>query len=213
MSGRENWSVSAGGSLNITRFVFLVLLALQCTACAFTRPADSTLTCKAEVSEPSRVRFSGAGAGAGIMLSSTMGPMGLAVGVAIDEGIAGEIDQTFRSAGGDIQQIFDDVLDELCAKSVDFRGGANGDLADGTTVVGTLDHYGFKSVGGDQGAVAPSIAGSLQRGEERLEFRHVAEQSAPELRATLEELKSDGGVTAKLLRAALESALEQALAD
>ena len=35
--------------------------------------------------QPNRIRFSGKGAGAGVMMASTVGPMGIAIGVAIDD--------------------------------------------------------------------------------------------------------------------------------
>ena len=44
--------------------------------------------------EPNRIRFSGKGAGAGMMLMSSMGPSGIAIGVAIDEGIGKDIEKT-----------------------------------------------------------------------------------------------------------------------
>lgn len=37
-----------------------------------------------------------------MMLMSSMGPMGIAVGIAIDEGIGKEIDTKFKEAGGDL---------------------------------------------------------------------------------------------------------------
>ncbi len=46
---------------------------------------------KVEFAEPNRIQFQGKGAGAGIALMSTMGPVGIALGVAIDEGIAKDI--------------------------------------------------------------------------------------------------------------------------
>lgn len=42
-------------------------------------------------SSPDRISFQGKGAGAGIALMSSMGPVGIALGVAIDEGIAKDI--------------------------------------------------------------------------------------------------------------------------
>lgn len=49
-----------------------------------------------------RVRFSGKSAGAGIALSSSMGPAGIAIGVAIDEGIAKDIGHALTAKNFDI---------------------------------------------------------------------------------------------------------------
>ena len=58
-----------------------------------------------QIDEPNRMRFSGKGAGAGMMLSSSMGPMGIAIGVAIDEGIGKELDETAREGGFSIEEL------------------------------------------------------------------------------------------------------------
>ena len=57
------------------------------------------------VSEPDRIRFSGKGAGAGMMMSASMGPMGVAIGVAIDEGISKKIDAAARQSHFDVKAL------------------------------------------------------------------------------------------------------------
>ena len=52
--------------------------------------------------EDNRIRFKGKGASAGMMLMSSMGPTGIAIGVAIDEGIAKKINAAFESEGENI---------------------------------------------------------------------------------------------------------------
>ncbi len=67
-------------------------------------PQGKTLTIK--WSEPQKLHFQGKGAGAGIALMSTMGAMGMAIGVAIDEGIAKDISKTRAASGKTIEDIF-----------------------------------------------------------------------------------------------------------
>lgn len=62
--------------------------------------ADTLVTVATE--DDQRIRFSGKGAGAGIALSSSMGPAGIAIGVAIDEGIAKDIGRALATREFDI---------------------------------------------------------------------------------------------------------------
>ncbi len=71
--------------------------------CAPTKPLKTdtlnTVNIAVEFAEPNRTRFSGKGAGAGMMLSSSMGAAGVAIGIAIDEGIGKDIHATAKAAG------------------------------------------------------------------------------------------------------------------
>ena len=84
----------------VWRLVGCVLLAgaFALAGCTTVTPAGrDTLAVTVEFAVPDRSRFSGKGAGAGMMLSSTLGAAGVAVGIAIDEGI-----------GKDLQAVADD---------------------------------------------------------------------------------------------------------
>ncbi|WP_096087862.1 hypothetical protein [Agaribacterium haliotis] len=85
--------------------------------------------------DPDRIRFSGKGAGAGMMLSASMGAMGIAVGVAIDEGIAKDIDKSAKAAGFDAQAMVHQH----------FSGS---ELAKASPLTVTVEQYGFKLVPG-----------------------------------------------------------------
>lgn len=93
--------------ITITALPFIVFLE----GCSSTPPKTKALV---EVSMPAdhRMHFSGKGAGAGMMLSASMGPMGVAIGVAIDEGIAKQIGETAAAGGVDIRQIVETAFDE-----------------------------------------------------------------------------------------------------
>lgn len=71
------------------------------------------------VESPERIRFSGKGAGAGIMLMSTLGAAGIAVGVAIDEGIGKDIDSAAVEVGFDI----DAIVREAYQNAVNVQAG------------------------------------------------------------------------------------------
>ena len=73
----------------LIRFLCAVVCVLIITNCTHIKSISHEYT--VEVSEPKRIRFQGKGMGAGMMLAGTMGPMGMAIGVAIDEGISKDI--------------------------------------------------------------------------------------------------------------------------
>jgi len=59
---------------------------------------------------PDRISFQGKGAGAGIALMSSMGPVGIAIGVAIDEGIAKDIRETAKAGDIDFKTLLKDSV-------------------------------------------------------------------------------------------------------
>jgi len=80
---------------------FLVFFIQGCTH----SPEKKPFAPEVSLAEDHRMQFRGKGAGAGMMLSSSMGPMGIAIGVAIDEGIAKQIGETATAGDVDIQVI------------------------------------------------------------------------------------------------------------
>lgn len=83
--------------------LLLVMTALAALTASCVAPNEHRDTLVAVVAEDDlRVRFSGKGAGAGIALSSSMGPAGIAIGVAIDEGIAKDIGRALQTENFDI---------------------------------------------------------------------------------------------------------------
>ncbi len=84
------------------RIVFLLPLLLF--ACA-QQPASTV-----NILSESPLQFSGKGAGAGMMLSSAMGPMGIAIGFAIDEGIAKDIRATALKGNVVVEEILQKEL-------------------------------------------------------------------------------------------------------
>lgn len=72
---------------------------------------------------PDRVKFQGKGAGAGIALMSTMGPVGIALGVAIDEGIAKSIDENARQHNVDLVEEFRKRLAAEMGTALSVRAG------------------------------------------------------------------------------------------
>lgn len=76
------------------RFFYVVLFTIILTSCSTNEYSQEKIQLQLLVSDPDRIRFSGKGAGAGMMLMSSMGATGIAIGIAIDEGIGQKIAAT-----------------------------------------------------------------------------------------------------------------------
>ncbi len=87
------------------------------TGCGHISPQARQPVVNIKVADPDRIRFSGKGAGAGMMMAGAMGPMGIAIGVAIDEGIGKDIDETARRGNVDIRKLLVDAVNTQLGKS------------------------------------------------------------------------------------------------
>lgn len=106
--------------------------------------------------DANRIRFEGKGAAAGMMLSGTMGPMGMAIGIAIDEGISKEIDATAIKYGFSIEDVLRAEL--MSAHGAAFIGKHvfNASSANSHMMVNVIK-YGFKTYPGDGDLVIPVL--------------------------------------------------------
>lgn len=94
-------------SLKITLMVVVLSLFTGCQqAMLFKQKRSVEITFE----EPVRARFSGKGAGAGMMMMSSMGPMGIAIGVAIDEGIGKDIQASMDAEGISVESLIESVF-------------------------------------------------------------------------------------------------------
>lgn len=104
--------------------------------------------------EPGRIRFEGKGAGAGIMLMSAMGPAGIAIGIAIDEGIAKDIQKTAEEGKVNFQEIFIQALQS----STKMQGTYLVGTSEGADVNIRIDRVGFKLIPGENRVVSNVVA-------------------------------------------------------
>lgn len=140
------------------KYLFLILIIfVQSCALNGRVTAERAPTIVFNVDEPNRIHFEGRGAGAGVMLSSAMGPMGIAIGVAIDEGIAKDIRASASREGIDVSQIIKSGITELLLADSERLTGLVGDqstLANRRLEL-TLHRYGFKVAKGSDDLVVP----------------------------------------------------------
>lgn len=190
-----------------TKLFSVLVLTVSLISCSLNKASNDHFEVKTNVSEPSKVRFAGKGAGAGMMLMSSMGPMGIAIGVAIDEGIANDIDKTAKMSGFDIEtsvlQTLSSTLKAKAQKSA-FKAQSVNEI----TI--EISRYGFVlQPGGDDLVTAQLHLSISLNDQEWLKVKYpeqLTEQQRKEIKTeTLELVKSDGQVIEELFVKALKN--------
>lgn len=181
----------------IRPLVFLTLI-FSLSACSLFTPNQNAKTVSIHWEEPQKLYFSGKGAGAGMALMSTMGPMGMAIGVAIDEGIGKDIAKAQAATGVSIQELV-----STSAPENSFTWKTQQDAEHADFVIKRIE---FKLVrGGKNDATAVHIKLVDQRDEVERTINYpddIANHTAANF--PLEILKKDGVKTNQLLIEAFE---------
>lgn len=166
-------------------------MALLLSACSslpfsFNDPVEITY------SSPDRIGFQGKGAGAGIALMSSMGPVGIAIGVAIDEGIAKDIRANAATGGVDFKTLFQQAIEQ----NEQFK------YADSIEV----KQYGFVIKNGSKDYVAAKIHLLVTQDKKVQEqvLTSWPKQQELELWVTLDEIKTKPETIEKLFSMALK---------
>ena len=168
-------------------------------------------------SEPNRIQFQGKGAGAGIALMSTMGPVGIALGVAIDEGIAKDIREAAITGGFDMPSYISQSIDNQS------KTGWQPVFVDGTSVSPSLKsefpnivvkRYGFKTTGEANDATSAELVVLVNTSKgDKFEYHYpndfiAADQDKQEIDIPsypLAELKVNGALSVQLMQQAVDS--------
>jgi hypothetical protein len=152
-----------------------------------------------------RIRFSGKGAGAGMMLMSSMGATGIAIGIAIDEGISKEIHEAFSE-----KRIFSQLIQEETTRWMNaycHLEAAVSLVCDNENVFNvTVHHYGFVTSSGENDPVIPKLDISFtvsDKNHDHLSISGDADSSPLEL------VKQDGEVSKTLLLNGYHNILKQ----
>lgn len=168
--------------------IFLPLLLLL-NACVYF-PENNTAK-PIVIENNSRLTFSGKGAGAGMMLSASMGAMGVALGIAIDEGIAKDIAATAQNGGVHVEAVLQQQLAQ-----------ANISLPADTVI--TIDRYGFIILPGDGEQTAAQLhitltsPGNQQAQEIRFPEGFAKAEAIVVAKALLSDIKTDAAVISSL---------------
>ncbi|MFT7561890.1 MAG: hypothetical protein ACI93R_003822 [Flavobacteriales bacterium] len=112
---RRMLSNIASSNICSASVLVIITLLMMVSACSHKTIKASQAQITVSLESPARIRFSGKGAGAGMMLSGSMGSMGIAIGIAIDEGIAKDIEAAAQTVDFSmatlVKYIFTDVAD------------------------------------------------------------------------------------------------------
>mgnify|MGYP000140753665 CR=1 FL=1 len=140
--------------------IFLIIasvLILGACSLVVTKPADHP-SINIFIEEQDRIRFSGKGAGAGMMMSASMGSMGIAIGVAIDEGISKEIHESFVASGGNFSELVQSEtnawLSKICQESL---GQVNVLCSSSSTLSVRIYRYGFVTTSGENNPIKAEL--------------------------------------------------------
>jgi len=189
--------------------LLIVTLAFLLGACSFvgTKPAEQAVV-NVSIEGQDRIRFSGKGAGAGMMMSASMGSMGIAIGVAIDEGIGKEIHESFVASGGSFSEIVQsetsDWLTKVCQES---RGGLNALCTPNTALNIRVYRYGFVTTSGQNDPVKAELDVGFSVGDQsELRLNLIKLGDAPI--APLEKAKKEGKTADGLLTIGYQTLLE-----
>lgn len=168
--------------MNVCRalgFVFLVVL----TSCAQHSYRNDEVIVN---STAAALSFEGRGAGAGMMLMSSMGPAGIAVGVAIDVGIGKDIDKAVTLTGVTFADLVGDKLLGGCPYIENFN-----DIEKLTSV--TVKKYGFKTAKGSADNVVAWFTLSVNNEELLLHYPADFQKEKGDLPSlSFDLVKSDG---------------------
>ena len=164
-----------------------------CTSLSF---LSDTLVEKTPVeihyNSPDRISFQGKGAGAGIALMSSMGPVGIAIGVAIDEGIAKDIRDTAKAGDVDFKTLLKDSVATMDT------------LKDADRI--DVKRYGFVIKNGSKDYVAAEIHVTVTKGDvtNDVTLSSWSKQEAVNDRVTLDDVKTKPEAIEKLFVMALK---------
>ncbi len=170
----------------------ILLLLLFLVACA-TQPAPKILV---TLSENQTLDFTGKGAAAGIMLDSVMGGAGIAIGIAIDKGIAKDIANNL-SHHKPLLNIPNNFDQHLKAAIIKNRVKAI------QNIQAKIEYFGFRTFPGGDDAVSAWLEVSLLIDGRKIEVRYPQDFADVEF-ANLSSVKSNPDVAYELLDDATE---------
>jgi len=187
----------------------IISLAFLLGACSSidTKPVDQA-SVRVTIEGQDRIRFSGKGAGAGMMMSASMGSMGIAIGVAIDESISKEIHESFIASGGDFSEIVrlatDAWLSKACQENKD---GFNKLCLANTALNVRVYRYGFVTTSGENDPIKAELdIGFIVVDQSEIKLNLTEFDDAP--KAPLEKAKKDGQISDDLLTSGYQALLE-----
>jgi len=191
-------------TVKILSVALSVLMLSSCTSLKVPKQEYVRMT----FPEPNRITFQGKGAGAGMALMGAMGPMGIALGVAIDEGIAKDLRKSASKGGFNIRQSVSIII----PKVTQGQWAAEFDQSLDSNLELRITKYGFKTTGGKDDATSAELSIQLlaDGGQIKvIKYPSDFEDKTEIPSYPLDQLKSDGEAARTLLHNAFETALTE----
>ena len=192
-------------------FAFIISYVIfTLTSCSVLSPLPSYTITKPQ--NPT-ISFTGRGAASGPMLMGAMGPSGIAIGLAIDVGIAKDIEKYGFKEGLNIDAFFDDSL-KTVPPSLYTSGGF---FQSKHKPHFNLSKIGFVEPMGQSDTIFPALELTVTRGDwqkayhYRDDFQKDKNTSLPN--TTLEQLKGTQSPARQLISRALTTVIEQCIKD
>jgi hypothetical protein len=157
-----------------------------------------------DLDEPPIIRFEGKGAAAGMMMSSNMGSMGIAIGVAIDEGIAKEIGTALVRVNCKVGEVVESSFQTVSLKhgmTVARAPSGNADV-----VIG-IDRIGFKVQPSERDLTFSEVSLRINLKGKVKELTSLHGQGLQGI--PLQEIRRDGNEACELLREAVTALLDE----
>ena len=182
--------------MSLTKQKIFWLIIFLLSSCATFQPAQPNI----HIGERESLAFTGKGAAAGVMMDAYLGGAGVAIGIAIDEGIAKDIEKniTQRSGGFDMLRLVESVLhsgkyQELGASDV------------------YIDTYGFKTFPGEGDRVTAWLKVRFKENSDEVTLTFPDDSPGPEA-LELSEVKTNPEAAYHLLENAMRKILTARLA-
>jgi len=189
--------------------ILIITLAFLLGACSFVGiKLTERASIRVSIEGQDRIRFSGKGAGAGMMMSASMGSMGIAIGVAIDEGISKEIYDSFVASGGTFSEIVKTEANTWLSKVCQEKLSGSDTLCSANTVLNVrVYHYGLVTTSGENNPVKAELDVGFVVGDQT-EIRLNLKDLGVAPTAPLEKAKSEGEISSGLLATGYQALLE-----
>ena len=162
-------------------------------------PSSSLQAVAVKYPQSDKLDFTGRGSAAAMMMSGSMGAMGIAIGVAIDEGLAKDLTASAKAGGFNAEQSFAKALGLADYRAVETDEPENALI---------IEKLGFRAKGD---LIAPWVELNFSRGVATILCRYQEFAGEDVLVAELGELKTDGAKAATLMDAAIELTVSQCL--
>lgn len=178
--------------------VLLSILAALMVGCQ-SLPSSSLQAITIKYPQSDRLDFTGRGSAAAMMMSGSMGAMGIAIGVAIDEGLSKDLTGSARSGGFNVEQSFIKALNLSGYRAVDA-----GELENALVI----EKLGFRAKGD---LIAPWVELTFTNNGSARVCGYETFIGENVLKADLGELKKDGVRAAAMLESAIQFTTQNCL--